>query len=73
MNAVDTLSITVNNTMKNEVDRTITSGLYRFCAPRDDQRITGNTGSTHGARTLSIQAKNESISNDMRERLRIEV
>ena len=65
INAVETLRSIVKSTIKNAVEKTITSGLYRFCAPRELPSITGSTGSTHGANTLSIQAKNERIKRDI--------
>ena len=61
ISAVETLSSTVNTTIKNAVDNTMISGLYRFCVPNDPHSITGSTGSTQGASTLSIHARNEII------------
>lgn len=65
INAVETLRSIVKSTIKNAVEKTITSGLYRFCTPNELPSITGSTGSTQGANTLSIQAKNERIRSDI--------
>lgn len=43
----------------------IMSGFWCLCVPSDHQRMTGNTGSTHGARTLSNPARNARTANDM--------
>jgi hypothetical protein len=53
--------------MKNAVDKTIIRGLYRFWVHIEEPRITGNTGSTHGASTLRIQARKEIRRSDIRE------
>lgn len=68
MSAVETFRSTVKSTIKNAVDNTMTSGLYRFFAPSELPSITGSTGSTHGAKTLSIQARNERIKSDINNR-----
>ncbi len=51
--------------MKIAVEITIINGLYRFCVPSDEPRMTGNTGRTQGASTLSIPAKNEMMRRDI--------
>ena len=67
MSAVETFKSNVNKTIQTAVDNTIIRGLYRFCDHNDPPRMTGKTGKTHGARTLSIPAKNEIRSSDIRE------
>jgi len=56
INAVVALSNNVNITINIHADPIIISGLYRFCEDSDPHIITGNTGKTHGAKTVSIPA-----------------
>lgn len=65
ISAVDTLSNTVNNVMNTAVDKIITNGLYRWLDHNDHHKITGSTGSTHGASTLSTHAINDKIAKDI--------
>jgi len=65
ISAVDTFSTIVKSTMKIAVESTITNGLYRFCAHKEPPRITGRTGNTQGAKTLSIHARKDINKRDM--------
>jgi hypothetical protein len=51
------------------VDQIITKGLYHFCVQSDHPRITGNTGNTQGASTLSNHAINVNSSNVMNNKI----
>jgi|GEM_PF-1168922 len=65
ISAVDALSTMVNNVINTAVDNIMINGLYRCFDHNDPHKITGNTGSTHGASTLSTPAINERIANDI--------
>ena len=56
MNAVVALSNSVNIMINTHADPMITRGLYRFWVASDHHIMTGNTGSTQGASTVSIHA-----------------
>lgn len=56
INAVDAFNTRVNTTIKILAEPIITNGLYRFWSLNDPHIITGNTGSTQGASTVSIHA-----------------
>jgi len=66
INAVVALSSNVNITINTHADPIMTNGLYRFCEERDPHIITGSTGSTQGAKIVSIPANIANQANTIR-------
>jgi hypothetical protein len=56
INAVDAFNSNVNTTIKILAEPIIINGLYRFWSLNDHHIITGSTGRTQGASTVSIHA-----------------
>jgi hypothetical protein len=59
MRRVDALRRIVKRTIENASDAVTIYGYHFPFSPTDPARITGRTGSTHGARIVSTHAMNE--------------
>ncbi len=57
MNTVDTLSKRVKTSNEKIKEPMIIYGLHLFCPARLPERITGRSGSTHGAKTVRTPAR----------------
>lgn len=66
---VDALSARVKRVMQMAVDPMIRRGLYRCLLPNDHHKITGSTGKTQGAKTLSTPAKNDKSARVIEDRI----
>ena len=59
MSAVVAFSMTVKSTIERASDAVTTYGYHHRFSVTDQARTTGRTGSTHGARIVSIPARRE--------------
>jgi hypothetical protein len=59
MRSVEAFKRTVKNTIEKAREPVMIYGYHFHFSPIDPARITGKTGSTHGARIVSIPAINE--------------
>ena len=63
MNAVDAFRRYVNAIIESASEATTTYGVSRLLPEADEPITTGNSGKTHGAKTVNTPAKNEIIRN----------
>lgn len=66
---VDALSARVKSVIQMAVELMIRRGLYRCLLLSDHHKITGSTGKTQGAKTLSIPAKNDKSARVIEDRM----